>query len=122
MGVLGVARCRLHNWKMIANNSGRWKLNNKCHVVDNISQSNLPVIIISLSLAQLSPSLFFIITIPCLIRQILREKLWIPDKKYFVHPWSGQGQSGVRARSGQGQGKTRTRPGQGKGKVKARSR
>ena len=32
-------------------------------------------------------SRFLIITIPRFIRQILREKLWIPDKKYFVDPW-----------------------------------
>ena len=29
---------------------------------------------------------FFIITIPHFIRQILRKKHWIPDKKYFVDP------------------------------------
>ena len=32
---------------------------------------------------------FLIITIPHFIRQILREKRWIPDKKYFVDPWTG---------------------------------
>ena len=26
--------------------------------------------------------------VPCFVRQILREKLWIPDKKYYVHPWT----------------------------------
>ena len=31
-------------------------------------------------------SRFLIITIPHFIRQILREKRWIPDKKYFVDP------------------------------------
>ena len=31
---------------------------------------------------------FLIIIIPRFIRQILREKLWIPDKKYYVHPWT----------------------------------
>ena len=29
---------------------------------------------------------FLIITIPDFLRQILHEKRWIPDKKYFVHP------------------------------------
>ena len=31
---------------------------------------------------------FFIQTIKCFARQILQEKLWIPDKKYYVHPWT----------------------------------
>ena len=32
--------------------------------------------------------IFFIQTIKCFARQILQEKLWIPDKKYYVHPWT----------------------------------
>ena len=33
-------------------------------------------------------SYFFIQTIPCFVRQIVRDKLWIPDKKYYVNPWT----------------------------------
>ena len=31
---------------------------------------------------------YFIVTIPRFVRQILRENVWIPDKKYFMQPWS----------------------------------
>ena len=60
-------------------------------IIDRLMLCFIVLIVIFMNCSGLSAFLshFWIQTIPHFVRQILLEKLWIPDKKYFVQPWGG---------------------------------